>query len=440
MEPIGSVLQMRKERVDRTAFNFADLQPITIHFDGSVDMRKVKSNREYTMDLWFARPGDIVVAKIDLKNGAVGIVPDDWNDVVVTGHFAVYEPDRSKLLPEYLHRIIQTPFFKENLWRNKVGAEGRKEVKLDFLEGQKIPLPALPVQQAIVSRWQQAQEEIAAARESVKRMESEIPLLVYGELGTPPPVAADTPHKCMALRWKDLERWSFNYLIRARQGLLGFTHSKFPIVPLSDCLVETMNGYCIKPVSGPTPYRMLKLNALTPAGLDVTLSKFINVPDSIAERFSIHKDDLFICRSVGSYDLVAKCAVAEKNQPNLLFPDIMIRVRFTKAILPDYAREVIQTPLGRSYFQSNARTAVGMWKIGAEDIRSFPLPLPPLEVQRAIVRRVETARAEIAREREAAERKAREIEAEVEGMILGTQNPSIDLLQLPASKAIPKSV
>lgn len=75
MTPIGGVLRQRKERVDKTVFKFSDLQPITIHFDGSMDKRVVDANREYSMDLWFARPGDIVVAKIDLKNGAVGIIP-----------------------------------------------------------------------------------------------------------------------------------------------------------------------------------------------------------------------------------------------------------------------------------------------------------------------------------------------------------------------------
>src|SRR5713226_9524338 len=71
MVAIGSVLQIRKEKVDRSQYIFSELQPITIHFDGSIERRNVDENREYTMDLFFAYPGDIVVAKIDLKNGAV---------------------------------------------------------------------------------------------------------------------------------------------------------------------------------------------------------------------------------------------------------------------------------------------------------------------------------------------------------------------------------
>jgi type I restriction enzyme S subunit len=344
MVPIGSILRLRKERVDKKAYQFCDLQPVTIHFDGSMDKRVVAANREYSMDLWFARPGDIVVAKIDLKNGAVGIVPTDWQNVVTTGHFAVYEPDCTRLIPEYLHRIIQAGFFKAHLWRNKVGAEGRKEVKLDFFEQENVPLPPLAEQKAIVARWRKAQDEIVAARERVAKQETELPQIIYRELGTPPPLAEKPTPKCLAMWWKDLERWSFNYLSRSSQGLLGFAKSKFPIEPLGDHLIETMNGYCIKPVAGPTPHKMLKLNALNPAGLDLTASKFIAIPDKIAKRFSIRKADLFICRSVGSHDHLAKCALATEDAANIVFPDTMIRVRLKDSLLAEYVGEVAQTP------------------------------------------------------------------------------------------------
>jgi type I restriction enzyme S subunit len=343
---------------------------------------------------------------------------------VTTGHFAVYEPDRTRLIPEYLHRIIQAGFFRAHLWRNKVGAEGRKEVKLDFFEQQNVPLPPLAEQKAIVARWRRAQDDIAAARERVKRQEAELPLIIYRELGTPPPLAEKPMEKCFAMWWKDMERWSFNYLSRSSQGLLGFAKSKFPIELLGNHLIETMNGYCIKPVAGPTPHKMLKLNALNPAGLDLTASKFIKVSDRIAERFSLHKDDILICRS-NAYEYVAKCVLVREEQPAYLFPDIIIRARVKPSVLPEFVTEVIQTPLGRSYFQINSRRAVGgMWKISADDILNFPLPLPPLPLQKQLMERVAAGREEIAREREAADRLARDVNAEVEALILGTKKVS----------------
>ena len=68
---------------------------------------------------------------------------------------------------------------------------------------------------------------------------------------------------------------------------------------------------------------------------------------------------------------------------------------------------------------SNARTAVGMWKIGAEDIRNFPLPLPPLAIQRRIMAKVADGRARIARARQTAHALTQQIDADMEAYLLG---------------------
>lgn len=95
---------------------------------------------------------------------------------------------------------------------------------------------------------------------------------------------------------------------------------------------------------------------------------------------------------MGSFEHIAKCALVKTDEPGILFPDIIIRARLKGDILPEYAREYIQSRPGRTYFQQNARTAVGMWKIGGADIATLPIPLPSLSVQQAIMRRVEAGR------------------------------------------------
>jgi type I restriction enzyme, S subunit len=167
--------------------------------------------------------------------------------------------------------------------------------------------------------------------------------------------------------------------------------------------------------------KILKLSALTSAGLDLTESKFVDIPDSIARRFSLQKNDLLICRS-NAYDYVGKCAVVEEDRPDILFPDIVICIRLRSDVLPNYTREVIETPLGRSHFQIISRRAVGgMWKISDEDIRNFPIPLPPLDVQLKIIQQTELVRSEIARERERAHQLATAIDREIEEIVLGTR-------------------
>jgi hypothetical protein len=285
----------------------------------------------------------------------------------------------------------------------------------------RVPLPPLATQRAILAEWQKARQAIQAAEDRARNVEAEIEAALYGDLGTPQPKPAATRERFMPLQWTDLERWSFNYLWRVRSGLLGFGRSRFPIRPMEQCIVQTRNGFCIKPVAGPTPHKMLKLNALTPGGLDTAAAKYVRVSEKTAVQFHVCRGDLLICRSVGSYEHIAKCAVVPQDEPSLLYPDIMIRVRFNDSVLPDYVRELVQSSVGRSHFQSNARTAVGMWKIGAEDIRNFPLPLPPLPVQRRIMEKVAAGRERVAGERETARALARQIEADMEAYLLGTK-------------------
>ncbi|MCE5264104.1 MAG: hypothetical protein LLG97_11290 [Deltaproteobacteria bacterium] len=364
--------------------------------------------------------GDFAYNPYRINVGSIGVVPTELGGNYISPAYVVFAIDKARLLSEYLNLIMKADWFNPMV-RAATAGSVRQNLTFDLLGTLEIPLPPIVEQETIVARWRKAQDDIAAARERAEKLEAVLPSIVYQALGTPPPVAGQPHDKCLVMWWKDLERWSFNYLSRSNEGLLGYTKSKFPIEPLGKHLVGTMNGYCIKPVAGPTPHKMLKLNALAPSGLDLTASKFIIIPQKIADRFSVHKGDLFICRSVGSYDHVAKCAIATADAPDTVFPDIMIRVRLKQSLLPAFVGEVVQTPLGRSFFQSNARTAVGMWKIGAEDIANFPIPVPPLFVQKEIVERIATQRREIAKERSDAEALARDIDAEVEALILGTK-------------------
>lgn len=386
-----------------------------VSFDGEVF---AGGRLETKMDQFIAHLGDLVVSKIRARQGSIGVVQTESGKVSVTIHYRVLQPNPKRVDVLYAWLALRSSYCRAQFLAATGGAM-KGEIGEEALLALKLPLPPLAEQRAIVERWRSAQAQIAGASARVAKMESKIPQMIYDGLGIPASPSNAPKQKLLVLKWTELERWSVGYLNRARAGLLGFTESRYPIVPLADHLVETMNGYCIKPDPGPTPYRMLKLNTLQSEGLDLSATKFVNVTDSIARRFCLHKDDLLICRSVGSYDMIAKSAVVEVDAPDILFPDTIIRTRLKPTLLPAYVREVMQTPLGRSHFQSNARTAVGMWKIGADDIASFPIPLPPLEVQRELIARVAGARVEIARERAAAAELRQTIAAEVESLILG---------------------
>jgi len=418
MAPIGAVLKARKEKVDRSQFAFSDLQPITIHFDGSIDRRDVDGEREYTMELFFARPSDIVVAKIDLKNGAVGIVPPDWTNVVVTGHFAVYEPDRSRLLPEYLHRIIQTSFFKALLWRNKVGAEGRKEVKLDFFESLQIPLPPLPTQRAIVEQWEKAQKKIIETQRWVEQLKAEIDVHFFRDLGlTLPQNVAQA--KCFGVRWKNFQRWSVSYNQAACAGT-DLARGKYPGVTFGSVLELVQYGTSEKANAGGEGTPVLRINNIKDRAIDFTDLKYIQLPTKVRQGLLLKEGDILIIRTSGSRDLVGTCAVFHKNS-DFVFASYLIRLRIMpdKAI-PAFVSWFLNSALGRQQINATSRQIMQN-NINSTEIAGLQIPLPPLMVQQAIMQKVEEGCATITQEQERACQLAIAVKREIEEMILGTR-------------------
>jgi hypothetical protein len=405
LRPIGSFLIPRKEKVDPKQFPFVDLQPFTIHLDGSVDRREVDAGREYSMDLFFAHPGDIVVAKIDLKNGAVGIVPD-WENVVVTNHFAVYEPNLEIIVPEYFHLVIQTDFFKAHLWRNKVGAEGRKEVKLDFFEGQEIPVPNRDIQQAIVDYWQAAQCGVDAARdrlsELVRTLHNRLTEIYQGEC------TRDIIHsRFFVLDFKDLAAWDVK---SGRAASFRIACPSFR--PMSDFIEEETE--LVRPASDPDrDWPVYGVNNKE----GVFLNSHQKGATFNAPYKRIRKDWFFHnptrC-NVGSLGIVPDVSEHAITSPE--YQVWRLKQDVPEPLLPGYVACLIQTPFFLDLVQFNRVGAVKQ-RMYTENLMQVRIPYLPIREQE----RYAEARQRALTELDTGKRRLNNARQEVEAMILGTK-------------------
>ncbi len=409
LRSIGSCLIPRKEKVDTTSIAFEDLQPFTIHLDGSVDRREVSAGREYSMDLFYARPGDIVVAKIDLKNGAVGIVPD-WKNVVVTNHFAVYEPNLKLIVPEYFHLLIQTNFFKAHLWRNKVGAEGRKEVKLDFFEGQKIPVPDKAIQQAIVDRWQEAQSAVDTAYdrlyEPVRSLNNRLSEIYRNTC------IRDVIHsRCFVVDFKDLMAWD------AKSGRAASFRLACPSFLLLGDFIEEKTDL-IHPAAEPDKgWPVYGVN--NKEGVFLNSHKKGSTFNAPYKR--IRKDWFFHnptrC-NVGSLGIVPDVPEDAITSPE--YQVWRLKEDIPEPLVPGYVACLIQTPFFLELVQFNRVGAVKQ-RMYTENLMQVRIPYIPLPEQQNYANAREKALAELANAKSRLIR-ARE---EVEAMILGVKKVEV---------------
>lgn len=417
IRPLSTALRRRIEVVNRSEHPLESLTFGSLHFTGELSIRDMSSKQEVKGKLCFAHANDVVYSKIDARNGAIGIVPTALPRVVFSSEYPIYEVAPSVALPDYVKLLFRMDSFRERINSLISGASGRKRVEPSTLEGIEVPLPPLATQQAIVDHWKATQKKNAAALQAADEHEADAKSGFLKQLGLSASKAGAMP-RFFAARWSAVDAWTCN-AIHLKLSQPDLTRGRYPVVHGHDILLSVQHGCSIGPSADPTSLEVLKISAATRGEYDRTQKKFIADSEAIRRNFDLKAGDVLMCRTNGTLAYVGMSALVREDEPNLIFPDKLIRVRGNDKTLPEFLWLVLQTPPLRAQIETAARTAVGNYAIGGTDIWNFRFPLPPLPIQKQLVAEVTTARAKIAADRAAAAKLAADTAREVEEMILG---------------------
>lgn len=417
IRPLSVALRRRTEVVDRGEHPLDSLTFGSLHFTGELSIRDMSSKLGVKGKLFFAHANDVVYSKIDARNGAIGIVPSTLPRVVFSSEYPIYEVNPSVASPDYVKLLFRMDSFRERINSLISGASGRKRVEPNTLESIEVPLPPLATQQAIVDHWQATQTKNAATLRAADEHEAEVKASFLKQLGLPSSKAGPKP-RVFAARWSTVDAWTCN-AIHLKLSQPDLTKGRYPVVLGREVLQSVQHGCSVGPSADKTSLEVLKISAATRGEYDRTQKKFIVDTEAIRRNFELKAGDVLMCRTNGTLDYVGMSALVRDDEPDLIFPDKLIRVRVNEQMLPDFLWLVLQTPPLRAQIETAARTAVGNYAIGGTDIWKFQFPLPSLSVQKKIVKEITSAREKIAVERAAAEKLAADTAREVEEMILG---------------------
>lgn len=95
--------------------------------------------------------GDVIFSRIDIRNGAIGVVPPDLDGAIVANDFPVFQV-REGVLPEYLSLAFSSPAFREQCVAGSAGSTNRRKMKREQFLRLRIPLPPSAEQQARIVR------------------------------------------------------------------------------------------------------------------------------------------------------------------------------------------------------------------------------------------------------------------------------------------------
>lgn len=389
--PLNELLKERREGIKLDS-DLGAWQPITIKFSGDVLPRA--RDKAFKGAMFAAYPGDIVFSKIDARNGAVGLIPDDMPNVVVTSEYPVMVPDLGRLRPAYLNYLLRANHFKADLKRKASGTSGRKRVTPEGFLSLTVPVPELPEQDALVAAYTSALASAATLEGEAQAIEDTGVLSFEEALGvTSPQQLPNRP--VFVARFREFDQWSHEGMLRGSVGERSVSVTTCPMGEL--CQVASVSyGVQKSPANRPglhaRPY--LRVANVQRGRLVLDEVKTLNVPDSDMASLRLEVGDILFVEGNGSRKELGRVALWNGEIEDCVHQNHIIKARpDKKRLVPEFAMAWFNIEAGRDHFFQSGKTTSGLGTINSSVIRTAPIPLPTLEVQGQLVKSLTDSRA-----------------------------------------------
>lgn len=307
-----------------------------IRFD---KMKYISEEHFQQMTKGVLQSGDVLIVKDGATTGKTGLFIRD-KPSAVNEHIFILRA-KEAILPYYLYCIVRAEAFQDKLKPFIKGIIGG--ISLEF-SGITIPLPPLEVQQKIIAEIQSYQRVVDGAR-----------------------TVLDSYRPYVSI------------------------HPDWPVVELARIIEDKpRNGYSGRPVDRITNTKVLTLSATTSGKLDLTKFKYLDEEIPANASCRCRQGDIYLQRG-NTAELVGTAALFDVDEPNFIYPDLMIRIRADESKVNNYYLLImLQSQPVRDFLMRNAVGAAGsMPKINQSIVKRVPIPLPPLATQQAIVAEIE---------------------------------------------------
>ncbi len=293
--------------------------------------------------------GDVLFAKITpcMENGKAAIASELAGGLGFgSTEFHVLRA-KDEVLPEWLFYFVRQPAFRREAKRNFTGTAGQQRVPTTFLSSAAIPVPPLADQRRIADLLSRAEGIVRLRRDAEKKAAELIPALFLDMFGDP----ATNP-----------KGW--------------------PMATVGNVLDSADYGSSSKANSDGNGLPMIRMGNVAYAGhLDLANLKYVNLPQAEAERYSLKAGDILFNRT-NSKELVGKTGLWNGSREAIV-ASYFIRLRVQRTTLdPYYLWAFMNTAHMKQVIFDTARGAIGQANINSKELKAFPLPVPPLLLQK----------------------------------------------------------
>ena len=414
MKRIGDILTRNKTAVvveDGTSYKQVTIRT---NYKG-VCLRGMQTGSTIlTKNQFVVSAGQFILSRIDARNGAFGIIPDELGGAIVTNDFLAFDINEDEVEIEFFNVFLQSPIFLEACIRASRGNTNRKRVDEDFFLNYRVNLPPLKEQSQLIKRVNKGRTAIATAQYEITHQETLLAKLrqaileeaIQGRLtaewrATHPDL--EPTSQLLSKIQKKRENWieatkaTGNDEAKAiERKLAKLQHSPAiqpnesvpnqwqwaTLIQASLLVVDCHNKTAPYTTSG---IPIIRTSNVRDGKLNLVRTKYVS--EQTYKRWSARcvpmPGDLIFTREapVGEIGLIPEGAQVCLGQRTMLIRPL------PEFVLPDYLLLAIQSPdFMRRASRMKRGAMVGHLRVG--DVERAHIPLPPLAEQAVIVARV----------------------------------------------------
>lgn len=388
MEKLSNLISPIKRRIKKADYD--GKLPIVskiVFKTGEIIFRK---ENKTGMDLLQVEKGDLLVSSINFHQGATAL--NTYNAFVCSTHYQTFIINTSKIIPEYLLRVLRSETFINTVAGIK--ANGIKnESGFDFIGGFEIPLPSLPEQEEILKKYHNSLKEAEKNKQAGDDFGSTLLLDIQEKVSSltkeknKPQIASSV---LKTIPFTSTDRWEVAYILKEGQLESIYNSFKFPSFCISQLQTESLFGLSLKASttqkSGMIP--MLRMPNIVNGEIDCSELKYLPRKSIGSARephkWLLRKGDFLINRT-NSKELVGKSAIFNLDG-EYTYASYVIRYRFdTSIVLPEYVNIMFMLPLVRKQIDAVSRQTAGQCNINSDEIGAIRIPVPSLPEQQHLI-------------------------------------------------------
>lgn len=352
--------------------------------NGGIFLRDIEIGKNIgTKNQFLVKKGQFLLSKIDARNGAFGVVPQEVDGAIITGNFWTFDVDYSKINPHFLALLTTTPEFIKFSENASNGTTNRHYLQEDLFLNVKIPLPTLEEQNQIVQACNNRIIEAKRLEDEAKGLEDGIEEYLFEVLGIVKIAKHEQKSSFQITNFRSIERWAVDFiskLITTKRFLDG----KFNAVTLGEFIDFFQYGLSEKSTKENVGIPMLRMNNIYNSELTTENLKYITIDNKTKEKYLLEKGDLLFNRT-NSKELVGKTAVFDQDG-EYVFASYIIRVKINpEKANADYINMLFNSSLLQYQKDMVSRKILGQANINSKELQDFLFPLPELSIQEEIV-------------------------------------------------------